>query len=72
MTTDSTPPEQADAGTPDLPPQREGATRKRPVAWMILAGLGIAAAIGLGVWALLLNDDLNDTEGATRSPDRCR
>ena len=62
MTTDSTPTEQGAAGTPDLPPQQEGAKRKRPVAWMILAGLGIAAAIGLGVWALLLNDDLNDTE----------
>jgi hypothetical protein len=57
MTTDFTPPEQPAASAPDLPPQR-----KRPVVWMILAGVAIAAAIGLGVWALMLNDDLNDTE----------
>jgi hypothetical protein len=54
LTTDFTPPEQPAAGTPDLPPQHEGATRKRPVAWMILAGVAVATAIGLGVWALLL------------------
>ncbi len=29
---------------------------------MILAGVAIVAALGLGAWALLLNDDLNDTE----------
>ena len=70
MTTDSTPTEQGAASAPDLPPQREGATRKRPVGWIILAVLAIAA-VGLGVWALLLNDDLNDTEEQPRSPDRC-
>ena len=62
MTTDFTPPDQPAAGTPDLPPQGEGTKRERPVGWMILTGVAIAAAIGLGVWALLLNDDLNDTE----------
>ena len=60
MTTDSTPTGQA--GTPDMPPQRDGATHKRPVIWMILAGVAVAAAIGLGVWAIMLNDDLSDTE----------
>jgi uncharacterized protein (DUF3084 family) len=29
---------------------------------MIVAGVAIVAAIGLGAWALVLNDDLNDTE----------
>ena len=62
MTTDFTPPDQPAAGTPDVPRQGESTKRKRPVGWMILAGVAIAAAIGFGVWALLLNDDLNDTE----------
>ena len=62
MNTDSTPTEQTPSRTPDVPPQGEGGTHKRPVVWMILAGVAIAAAIGLGAWALLLNDDLNDTE----------
>ena len=29
---------------------------------MVVAGVAILAAIGLGAWALVLNDDLNDTE----------
>ena len=32
------------------------------MVWIVLAGVAIAAAIGLGVWAIVLNDDLNDTE----------
>ena len=40
----------------------EGGKQKRPVVWIVLAGVAIAAAIGLGVWAIVLNDDLNDTE----------
>jgi hypothetical protein len=62
MTTDPTPTEQTAAQTPDMPPQGEGEEHKRPLVWMILAGVAIVAAIGLGAWALLLNDDLNDTE----------
>ena len=34
---------------------------------MILAGVAIVAALGLGAWALLLNDDLNDTEAELRA-----
>ncbi len=56
MTTDSAPTEQED------PPQPAGGSKKRPIGWMILAGVATVAAIGLGAWALLLNDDLNDTE----------
>ena len=58
MTTDSTPSEQTPIQTPD----GQGGKQKRPVVWMVLAGMAIIAAIGLGAWALLLNDDLNDTE----------
>ena len=62
MSSDSTPTEQTAVQTPNAPPPSEGAKHKRPVVWMVLAGVGIAAAIGLGVWAIVLNDDLNDTE----------
>ena len=59
MTTESTP---TDSSPPGVPPHVEAGQHKRPVIWMILAGVAIVAAIGLGAWALLLNDDLNDTE----------
>ena len=62
MTTDSTPTGQSAAGPPDVPPQGEGATHKRSVVWMIVAGVAIVAAVGLGAWALVLNDDLSDAE----------
>ena len=60
--TDSTPTEPTAAPTPGVPPQGDAGKQKRPVVWMILAGVAIVAALGLGAWALLLNDDLNDTE----------
>ena len=60
--TDSTPTEPAATSTPDVPPQPESTTHKRSLVWMIVAGVAIVAAIGLGAWALVLNDDLNDTE----------
>ena len=60
VTSDSSPTEP----TPQIPdaPHGDGGKRKRPVVWMVLAGVAVAAAIGLGVWAVMLNDDLNDTE----------
>ena len=62
MTTDPTPTEETTVQAPDAPPHGESGKQKRPVVWMILAGVAIVAALGLGAWALLLNDDLNDTE----------
>ena len=58
MTSDPRPTEEAAAQTPE----GGGGKQKRPVVWIVLAGVAVAAAIGLGVWAILLNDDLNDTE----------
>ena len=62
MSTDSTPTEHTAAQTPEAPPQGGGEKQRRPVVWIVLAGVAVAAAIGLGVWAIVLKDDLNDTE----------
>jgi hypothetical protein len=56
MSSDSTPTDQTAVQTPDVPPQHEGGKQKRPVVWIVLAGVAIAAAIGLGLWAIVLND----------------
>ncbi len=62
MTSDATPTEHTAVQPPDVPSQGKQGKQKRPVVWMVLAGVAIIAALGLGAWALLLNDDLNDTE----------
>jgi multidrug resistance efflux pump len=36
--------------------------QKRPIVWMIVAGLAILAAIGLGIWAFTVHSDLNSTQ----------
>jgi FtsZ-interacting cell division protein ZipA len=36
--------------------------KKRPIVWMIVAGVAILAAIGLGIWAFKANSDLNETQ----------
>ena len=71
MSSDSTPTEETAVQTPNAPPPGDGGKQKRPVVWIVLQGVGIAAAIGLGVWAIVLNNDrLERHRGATRGPDR--
>jgi chromosome segregation ATPase len=36
--------------------------RKRPIGWMIVAGLAVLLAIGLGIWAVKVNSDLDSTQ----------
>jgi hypothetical protein len=48
MTTDSTPTEPTAIQTSGIPPQGQGSKQKRPVLRMILAGVAVVAAIGLG------------------------
>ena len=36
--------------------------QKRPIVWMIIAGVAILAAIGFCIWALKVNSDLNSTQ----------
>jgi len=47
----------ANAGQPETTHKQ-----KRPIVWMIVAGVAILAAIGLGIWALKVNSDLNSTQ----------
>lgn len=35
---------------------------KRPIVWMIVAGVAVLAAVGIGIWALQVNSDLDSTQ----------
>ena len=35
---------------------------KRPVVWIVIAGIAIVAAIGLGLWALKVHSDLEASQ----------
>ena len=62
MTTSSSP--------PDGQPSTANATstgKKRPVLWMVIAGVAVLAAIGLGVWAVKVHSDLEDQTAATQA-----
>jgi uncharacterized protein (DUF3084 family) len=36
--------------------------KKRPIVWMVVAGVAILAAIGFGIWAFKTNSDLNESQ----------
>lgn len=44
-----------------------GGKKKRPIAWMVVAGVAVLAAIGLGVWAVKIHSDLEDQRAATQA-----
>jgi multidrug resistance efflux pump len=59
----STPPnDTAPDGAPVGSSAETAHKQKRPIVWMIIAGVAILAAIGLGIWALKVNSDLNSTQ----------
>ena len=41
--------------------------KKRPIVWMIIAGIAVVAAIGLGVWAVNVHSDLEEQTAATQA-----
>lgn len=50
------------AGAPaSQPPPIRRRNVSRTIAW-IVAGVAVAAAVGLGLWAALLHDDLNESQ----------
>lgn len=58
------------SGPPDGQPSTANATstgKKRPVLWMVIAGVAVLAAIGLGVWAVKVHSDLEDQRAATQA-----
>ena len=52
------PPDGAPVGNSAETPHKQ----KRPIVWMVVSGVAILAAIGLGIWALKVNSDLNSTQ----------
>jgi hypothetical protein len=50
----------ASMGSPDGASEREKEKRGRPWGWIAVAGILGAAALGLGIWAIQLNSDLDD------------
>ena len=64
MNASSTPPGEP---LPDAPTAAPAAAppptkRKRPIVWMIVAGLALVAALGLGIWALNVHSDLEASQ----------
>jgi hypothetical protein len=50
----------ASTGSPDGASEREEEQRGRPWGWITVVGILAAAALGLGIWAIQLNSDLDD------------
>lgn len=69
MTASSTPPDDEIRSRPPTEGAANPTTggRKRPVVWMVIAGVAILAAIGLGVWAVKVHSDLEDQKAATQA-----
>jgi FtsZ-interacting cell division protein ZipA len=44
------------------PPEAPKSGHKRPIVWMIVAGIAVVAAIGLGVWAVSVHSDLEASQ----------
>jgi len=62
MTDSATPPDDGEAQprTPTVDPAKD--SHKRPLVWMIIAAIAVVAAIGLGLWALKINSDLEASQ----------
>jgi len=67
----STPPEGGMPQPPTSEPVAPQTTsdRKRPIVWMVVTGIAIVAAVGLGIWALKIHSDLeaSNSELATQT-----
>jgi hypothetical protein len=41
--------------------------KKRPIVWMVLKGVAVLTAIGLGIWAVTVHSDLQNQQAATEA-----
>ena len=58
----STPNDTAPDGAPVATSPPTTPKQKRPIVWMVIAGVAILVAIGFCIWALKVNSDLNSTQ----------
>ncbi len=66
MTTSSSPPDDEVRGQPSTA-NATPTGKKRPILWMVITGVAVLAAIGLGVWAVKVHSDLEDQTAATQA-----
>ena len=67
MTTSPRPPDDEVGGQPSTAPATTTGSKKRPIVWMVVTGVAVVAAIGLGVWAVNVHSDLEDQKAATQA-----
>ena len=65
MTTSSSPPDDEVRGQPSV--SAPTTAKKRPIVWMVIAGVAVLVAIGFGVWAFKVHSDLDDQRAATQA-----
>lgn len=67
MTESSNPPADEVRGQPSTANAPTNGKKKRPIWWMVIAGIAVLAAIGVGVWAVTVYSDLQDQKDATQA-----
>jgi hypothetical protein len=67
VTASATPPDEEVRGQPSTANATTNGKKKRPILWMVISGIAVLAAIGLGVWAVTVHSDLQDQKAATQA-----
>jgi len=66
VTTSSSPPDDEGRGQPStVSASKTG--RKTPIVWIVITGVAVLAAVGLGIWAVNVHSDLEDQTAATQA-----
>ena len=67
MTVSATPPDDEVRAQPSTATATTNGKKKRPILWMVITGIAVVAAIGLGIWAVTVYSDLQDQKDATQA-----
>jgi uncharacterized protein HemX len=67
VTASATPPDEEVRGQPSTANATTNGKKKRPILWMVISGVAVLVAIGLGVWAVTVHSDLQDQKAATQA-----